>query len=172
MNEVSRDFYHKKGGHPSETSLYQKFRKMKKTVFKKQLLLQNVQMDGSVNFQTNGDINVYPCPWESDKEVTGGDRVRYRAGVEVDVDGRTRVKRFNDGSMGPKYLTIFETAHAVVKMTRENSKHHPKRGCLKVEFTFPKKYPLELMKELFKEESLEVNAYLMTRKTNTLWNND
>ena len=141
-----------------------------KKVFKKQLLLQNVQMDSSVNFQTNGDINIWPCPWESDKEVTSGQQVRYRAGIVVDSDGRTRVKRVNDGSRGPKYLTIFETAHSVVKMTRENSKKHPNRGCLKVEFTFPKKYPLELMKQLYQEEAMEVNAYLMTRKTNTLWN--
>ena len=84
-----------------------------KPTFKKQLLVQNVQMDGSINFQANGDINVYPCPWESDKEVANGNRVRYRAGIEVDADGRTRVKRVNDGSKGPKYLTIFETAHAV-----------------------------------------------------------
>jgi hypothetical protein len=54
-----------------------------KPTFKKQLLVQNVQMDGSINFQTNGDINVYPCPWESDKEVTSGSRVRYEGGIEV-----------------------------------------------------------------------------------------
>lgn len=40
--------------------------------YQEQQLLQNVKMDGSVCFQTNGDINVYPCPWESDKEVTDG----------------------------------------------------------------------------------------------------
>ena len=60
---------------------------MKPTIFRKHILQQNVQMDGSINFQTNGDINVYPCPWESDKEVTNGSRVRYRAGIEVDADG-------------------------------------------------------------------------------------
>ena len=145
---------------------------MKPTFFRKHILQQNVQMDGSINFQTNGDINVYPCPWESDKEVTNGSRVRYRAGIEVDADGRTRVKRVNDGSKGPKYQTIFETAHAVVKMTREHSKKNPNRGCLKVEFTFPKKYPLELMKQLFRDETIEVAAYLATRKTNTLWTNN
>ena len=146
--------------------------KMKNIIFRKHILQQNVQMDGSINFQTNGDINVYPCPWESDKEVTNGSRVRYRAGIEVDADGRTRVKRVNDGSKGPKYQTIFETAHAVVKMTREHSKKNPNRGCLKVEFTFPKKYPLELMKQLFRDETIEVAAYLATRKTNTLWTNN
>ena len=140
---------------------------MIKKNFKKLLLQQNVQMDGSINFQTNGDINVYPCPWESDKVVTNGNRVRYEGGIEVDADGRTRVKRWNRGSRGPMYETLFETAHANVKITREKTN----RGRVKIDFSFPKKYPLELMKQLFREETLEIAAWLMTRKTNTLWTN-
>ena len=138
-----------------------------KPTFKKQLLVQNVQMDGSVNFQTNGDINVFPCPWESDKEVTNGERVRYEGGIEVDVDGRTRVKRWKRGSRGPMYDTIYETAHAAVKITREKTN----RGRVKIDFSFPKGYPLEVMKQFFRDESLEIHAWLMTRKTNTLWTN-
>ena len=130
---------------------------------------QNVQMDSSINFQTNGDINVYPCPWESDKVVTNGNRVKYEGGIEVDADGRTRIKRWNRGARGPMYETIFETAHASVKITRENSKHNPNRGRVKIDFSFPKKYPLELMKQLFRDETLEIAAWLITRKTNTLW---
>ena len=137
-------------------------------IFKHQILQQNVQMDGSINFQTNGDINVYPCPWEQDKEVTDGGRVRYEGGIEVDADGRTRVKRWNRGARGPMYETIFETAHAAVKLTRETTN----RGRVKIDFSFPKKYPLELMRQLFREETLEIAAWLMTRKTNTLWTND
>ena len=145
---------------------------MKNIIFRKNILQQNVQMDGSINFQTNGDINVYPCPWESDKEVTSGSRVRYEGGIEVDADGRTRVKRWNRGSRGPMYETIFQTAHADVKITRENSKHNPNRGRVKIDFSFPKKYPLELMKQLFRDETIEVAAFLATRKTNTLWTNN
>jgi len=145
---------------------------MKPTFFRKHILQQNVQMDGSINFQTNGDINVYPCPWESDKVVTNGNRVKYEGGIEVDADGRTRIKRWNRGARGPMYETIFETAHASVKITRENSKHNPNRGRVKIDFSFPKKYPLELMKQLFREETLEIAAWLMTRKTNTLWTNN
>ena len=144
---------------------------MIKKNFKKQILIQDVQLDASVNFQTNGDINVYPCPWESDKVVTNGNRVKYKGGIEVDADGRTRVKRYNVGKNGPLYEVIFETAHAAVKLTRENSKHNPNRGRVKIDFSFPKKYPLELMKQLFREEALEIAAWLMTRKTNTLWTN-
>ncbi len=95
--------------------------------------------------------------------------VRYRAGVMVEEDGRTRMKRYRDGKNGPKYETIFQTAHADVKRTRENSKHHPHRGCLKVEFRFPRRYPLSLMKSLFIQESEEVMAYLNSRKEETVW---
>ena len=91
---------------------------MKPTFFRPQILQQNVQMDGSINFMTNGDINVYPCPWEDEKQVTGGERVRYRAGIEVDADGRTRVKRYNDGLQGPKHDVLYETPHGAVKITR------------------------------------------------------
>ena len=135
--------------------------------YKQLILQQDVQMDGSINFQANGDINVFPCPWESDKEVTNGERVRYEGGIEVDADGRTRVKRWKRGSRGPMYDTIYETAHAAVKITREKTN----RGRVKIDFSFPKGYPLEVMKQFFRDESLEIHAWLMTRKTNTLWTN-
>lgn len=150
---------------------------MKKTLFQKNLLVQNVQMDGSVYFQTNGDINIFPCPWESDKEVTNGERVRYEGGIEVDADGRTRVKRWNRGSRGPLHETLYETAHGAVKMTRPIFRKSGRRAgqrCMGDEFVyvtfkFPKKYPLELIRQLFSEENSEITAWLMTRKTDTLW---
>ena len=147
-----------------------------------QQLLQNVQMDGSVNFQANGDINIYPCPWEldSDKQATrSGGRVRYQAGIEVDSDGRTRVKRHNIGTRGPLYETLFETAHGAVKMTRPmyQNKDYGKgryrrldREYVYVTFKFPKKHPLELIKYLYRTEADEIEAFLKTRKTDTLWN--
>ena len=147
---------------------------MKTQTFKKQLLQQNVQMDGSVNFQTNGDINFYPCPWEDDKEVTNGERVRYRGGIEVDADGRTRVKRYNDGKNGPKYETLYETAHAKIQMTRpqirpSNGRRRMDEEFVYVTFKFPKKYGLALTKTLFEEEADEIMSYLKTRKEETIW---
>jgi len=146
-----------------------------KPIFKKQLLVQNVQMDGSINFQTNGDINVYPCPWESDKQVTNGSRVRYRAGIEVDADGRTRVKRYNDGKNGPKLETLYETPHGAVKMTRPQVR--PGDGHRRiteefvyVTFKFPKKYGLALTKALYEEEADQIMSYFKTRKEETIWN--
>ena len=86
--------------------------------FQEQILNNAVQMDASVNFQLNGNMLIVPCPWEDEKEVTNGERVRYRGGIEVDADGRTRVKRYNVGKNGPMHETLYETAHGAVKMKR------------------------------------------------------
>ncbi len=142
---------------------------MKKQTFKLQIL-NDVQTDTQTTFMNNGDINIYPCPWEADKGPVTADGkrlVRYRAGVMVEEDGRTHVKRFRDGVKGPKYETIFQTAHADVKRTRDMN--HGQRGCLKVEFRFPRRYPLSLMKQLFVEEAELVRGYLNSRKEETIW---
>lgn len=154
------------------TFFSQTTQKMTKKNFK-QNILQNVQMDTQTSFMANGDINIYPCSWEDSKAPVTADGkglVRYRGGIEVDEDGRTRVKRFRDGMNGPKYETLFQTAHADVKRTREMN--HGQRGCLKVEFRFPRRYGLALMKSLFYQESEEVMAYLNSRKEVTVWDND
>ena len=141
---------------------------------RKQLLQQNVQMDGSINFQANGDINIYPCPWEEGKQVTDGGRVHYSGGIDVDADGRTRVKRYNDGKNGPKYETLYETAHAKVQMTRpqirpNNGRRRMDEEFVYVTFKFPKKYGLALTKALYQEEADEIMSYFKTRKEETIW---
>lgn len=138
--------------------------------------MQDVKMDSCVNFMANGDITVIPCPWESDKEVTNsGARVRYRGGIEVDADGRTRVKRYNDGQNGPKHVTLFETAHGAVKMTRpqyrpsENGRRRMDEEFVYITFKFPKKYGVALTRSCFAEEADEMMSYLKTRKEETIW---
>ena len=148
---------------------------MIKKNFKKQILQQNAQMDGSINFQTNGDINIYPCPWESEKQVTNGERVRYKGGIEVDADGRTRVKRYNVGKNGPQHETLYETAHGAVKMTRPQYPASAKGRrrmdweYIYVTFKFPKKYGLALTKALYQEEADQILSYFKTRKEETIW---
>ena len=144
--------------------------------FQEQILNNAVQMDASVNFQLNGNMLIVPCPWEDDKEVTNGERVRYRGGIEVDPDGRTRVKRYNVGKNGPKLETLYETPHGAVKMTRPiYGSSHGKRQRRKdqeyvyVTFKFPKKYGLALTKALYEEEADEIMSYFKTRKEETIW---
>lgn len=58
--------------------------------FQEQIFQNAVQMDASVNFQLNGNMLIVPCPWEDDKQVTNGERVRYRGGIEVVSYFKTR----------------------------------------------------------------------------------
>ena len=143
---------------------------MRKEFLTKQLLQQNVQMDGSINYMVNGDINIQPCPWEQDKQVTEGRPVYYRANLEVLPDGQTRVKAKRTGRIGPLYQTLFETAHGTVKIVPQRKQRHPEREQLIVEFKFPRRYGLELTKKLYEEESDQVMSYLKTRKEDCLWN--
>ena len=143
---------------------------MRKEFLTKQLLLQNVQMDGSVNYLVNGDINIQPCPWEQDKQVTEGRPVYYRANLEVMADGQSRVKTKRTGSRGPLYQTLFETAHGTVKIVPQRKQRHPEREQLIVEFKFPRRYGLELTKKLYEEESDQIMSYFKTRKEDCLWN--
>lgn len=147
---------------------------MTKKLFKKLILQDNVQMDGTVNFHANGDINIMPCPWECDKEVTGGERVRYRGGIEVDADGRTRVKRYNEGCNGPRHDKMFETAHGVLKITRphispSDGRRRIGKEFVYVAFKFPKKYGLALTRKLLEDEVDEIMSYLKSRKEETIW---
>ena len=150
---------------------------MKTTKYQEQILQNAVQMDASVNFQLNGNMLIVPCPWEDDKQVTNGERIHYRGGIEVDADGRTRVKRYNDGKNGPMHETLFETAHGAVKMTRpiyRKSGRKAGQRCINDEFVyvtfkFPKKYGLALTKALYEEEADEIMSYFKTRKEEAIW---
>ena len=149
----------------------------------KQQILHDVQMDTQTTFMNNGDINIYPCSWEQDKALVTADGkglVRYRAGVIVEEDGRTRMKRYRDGKNGPKHETLFETAHGAVKATRplyrktESYRHKAGERMLSKEqvyvmFKFPKKYGLALIKALYQEEAEQIMSYLKTRKEATIW---
>ena len=142
--------------------------------FQEQILNNAVQMDASVNFQLNGNMLIVPCPWEDDKQVTNGERVHYRGGIEVDADGRTRVKRYKVGSKGPLHETLYETAHGAVKITRPQIRPSDGRRRINEEyvyvtFKFPKKYGLALTKALYQEETDEIMSYFKTRKEETLW---
>ncbi len=110
--------------------------------------------------------------------MTNGERVRYRGGIEVDADGRTRVKRYNDGSKGPLHETLYETAHGAVKITRpiyrksDSCGHRAGERRMNQEFVyvkFPKKYGLALTKTLYQEEADEILSYFKTRKEETIW---
>ena len=171
MNGVSRDFNHNR---KVATLLKLRSTKIQKTMnttkFQEQILNNAVQMDASVNFKLNGDMLIVPCPWEDEKQVTNGERVRYRGGIEVDADGRTRVKRYNDGKNGPKLETLYETPHGAVKMTRPQYRRkadgYHKAGLRR---RMDEEFVYVTFKFLYEEEADEIMSYFKTRKEETIW---
>ena len=146
--------------------------------FKKQLLLQNVKMDGSVNFHANGNINFYPCPWENDKQVTRGGLVETKGRMAIEEDGTSSFKAYRSNT-GPRRQLLYSTRHATVEATgpiyRAGSPNRRRRlnmESIYVTFKFPKNLGLSLTKVLFEEEADEVLAYLKTRKEETVWQKD
>ena len=143
--------------------------------FKKQLLLQNVKMDGSVNFHANGDINFCPCPWECDKQATLGGKVETKGRMAVQEDGTSIFKAYRTNT-GPRRQLLYSTRHAVVEANhpiyRSDRKTPTRRLDLEyvyVTFKFPKNLGLALTKVLFQEEADEVLSYFKTRKEETVW---
>ena len=143
--------------------------------FMKQLLLQNVKMDGSVNFHANGDINFYPCPWENDKQVTLGGKIETRGRMAVQEDGTSIFKAYRKNT-GPRRELLYSTRHAVVEANhpiyRSDRKAKVRRLDMEniyVTFKFPKNLGLSLTKVFFEEEADEVMAYFKTRKEETVW---
>lgn len=146
--------------------------------FKKQLLLQNVKMDGSVNFHANGDINFFPCPWENDKPVTSGGRVETKGRMAVEEDGTSHFKAYRTNTRTNREL-LFATRHAEVEMThpryrtdRPGNYRRLSEEYIYVTFKFPKNLGLALTKAIYAEEADEVMAYFKTRKEETAWQKD
>lgn len=140
-----------------------------KTVKFQKNILNETKVDTATNFQANGDINIFPCAWEEGKSVTDGKRVRYQGGIEVDDDGRTHIKRWNVGMNGPKLKTIYETAHGSVKVTRKWKRKDPEKENIVINFKFPRKYGVALIKSMLEDEFDEVLSFIKTRKEETIW---
>ena len=133
---------------------------------KKNLLTGNVKMDTETIFMTNGNINIYPCIWEQDKDVAE-QRVAYNGRITVEEDGTTHVKRYHVGIAGPKYQQLYTTPHGEVKVTRRRDRKDYSK--LVVKFSFPLDYPRTLMEECLGQEVDEIMAYFHTRKEDTQW---
>ena len=140
-----------------------------------QILTGNVKMDTCTSFFANGDVNILPCPWECEKQVTDGGRRQPKGRMTIEEDGTSHFKAYRSNT-GPKRVQLFSTNHAVVEMTRQlyRTDRPGKVRRLDMEyvyvtFKFPKNLGLALMKALYQKEADEVMSYLKTRKEETVW---
>lgn len=128
----------------------------------KQIFIDNVQMDTQTAFLANGNINIYPCAWESDKvPVTADGAASFKGRIRVEEDGSTRVTPYNIGSQGPRYIPLFETDHCQVQMTQG--------GKLIERWTFKPSMTADEILTTRTLEGVKVSKFYQSRSTKTVW---
>lgn len=127
---------------------------------KQNIFVEKINMETQTVFHTNGDINIYPCYFETNQQiVAGGNRASQKGRMITESDGTSHFKHYRNNS-GCRYNRLFTTAHGDIKESEST-----------VIFTlrFPKKYGKELITALHQEETEDMKAYIKTRKTNIEW---
>ena len=126
------------------------------------IFMKDVRMDTQTAFLANGNINIWPCAWETDKvPFTEGKRASFRGRIQVEEDGRTRVTRYNTGSQGPLYTLLYETEHCQVMRTP--------RGKIIERWSFPPEFTADDIRVLRNLESPRIDAYYVSRRLQTKW---
>lgn len=119
-------------------------------------------MDTQTAFLANGNINIYPCAWESDKApVTTDGAASFKGRIHVEEDGRTRVVPYRIGSQGPRYLPLFETDHCQVMMTQG--------GKLIERWSFKPSMTADEILTARTLEGVKVSGFYQSRRQETRW---
>ena len=128
----------------------------------KNIFIEDVRMDTQTAFLANGNINIYPCAWEAEKApITPDGRASYKGRITVEEDGRTRVRPYNIGSQGPRYIELFATEHCQVKMTQ--------RGQIIEKWSFHPSLTADEIRAMRDVEGRRIDAYYASRKLETRW---
>ena len=84
---------------------------------KKNVFVENLQMETQTVFNQNGNINIYPCGFEMGQHiVSDGNRASQKGRMVTEDDGRSSFRAYATDS-GSRYNTLFRTAHGEVKET-------------------------------------------------------
>ena len=127
---------------------------------KKNVFVENLQMETQTVFNQNGNINIYPCGFEMGQHiVSDGNRASQKGRMVTEDDGRSCFRAYATDS-GSRYNTLFCTAHGEVKETLDT---------VIFQLRFPKKLGKVLIEALYHDETSEQAAFIKTRQTETMW---
>ena len=124
-----------------------------------QILAGNVKMDTCTSFYANGDVNIMPCPWECDKQVTAGGRRQPKGRMTIEEDGTSHFRAYRHNS-GSRYTHLFMTENGEVKRTRTN---------LIVKLVLPLGIGRIKMVEALAGQMQEIVNYIRSLKDKTCW---
>ena len=131
-----------------------------KLMRKKNVFIENLQMETQTVFNQNGNINIYPCGFEAGQHiVSGGSRASQKGRMVTEDNGTSHFRAYAKDS-GSRYNTLFRTAHGEVKETQED---------VIFQLRFPKRMGKALIGVLFNEETDEQSSFIKTRQTETMW---
>lgn len=121
---------------------------------KKNIFVENLNMETQTVFHTSGDINIFPCDFERGQQiVAGGTHASQKGRMITEDDGTSYFKHYRHNS-GSRYNRLFLTAHGDIKETTSD---------MIFTLRFPKKYGKSLIKTLFCEETEEMKEYLIVK---------
>lgn len=127
---------------------------------KKNVFIENLQMETQTVFNQNGNINIYPCGFEMGQHIVSDGNCASQKGRMVTEDDGTSHFRAYAKDSGSRYSTLFRTAHGEVKETKED---------VIFQLRFPKRMGKSLIESLYREETDEQAAFIKTRRTETQW---
>ena len=127
---------------------------------KKNVFVENLQMETQTVFNQNGNINIYPCGFEMGQHIVSDGNCASQKGRMVTEDDGTSHFRAYAKDSGSRYNTLFRTAHGEVKETLDT---------VIFQLRFPKKLGKVLIEALYHDETSEQAAFIKTRQTETVW---
>ena len=127
---------------------------------KKNVFIENLQMETQTVFNQNGNINIYPCGFEMGQHIVSDGNCASQKGRMVTEDDGTSHFRAYAKDSGSRYSTLFRTAHGEVKETKED---------VIFQLRFSKRMGKSLIESLYREETDEQAAFIKTRRTETQW---
>lgn len=113
-------------------------------------------LDSQTVYNENGDIKTSPASYDLDKNVAP-EVTKYRATVTVQENGTVDI-RADRPSGGPRYETVYSTAHATVQRRVRLPKHGSTETT--VCFKFRRGEPTALVAECLTQETIEIMKYL------------
>lgn len=83
-----------------------------------QIFIEDVRMDTQTAFMANGNINIYPCAWETEKApiTVEGKKHSLRGRITVDEDGETHFVPYKVVGES-RYEELYSTEHCRLLMT-------------------------------------------------------
>ena len=95
-------------------------RKNSKQSNKKQIFINNVQMETQTVYTANGNINIYPCSFELGQHiVVSGNRVSQKGRMITDDSGTSHFTPYAVDS-GSRYDELYATTNGELKRTKKN----------------------------------------------------